>query len=495
MKTFYVTTPIYYVNDKPHIGHAYTSIACDTIARFKRLDGYDVKFLTGTDEHGQKIERAAAAADVDPQTFVNTVSQNFRYLSKLLNFSNDDFIQTTQPRHEKVVIEIWNKLLANGQIYLGKYAGWYAVSDEEYVAEKDIKEAKDGRKFAPSGSVVEWMEEDSYFFRLGDYQQKLLDFYDANPDFIAPKSRRNEVISLVRRGLQDISISRTSFDWGIDVPGDPDHIMYVWLDALTNYISGIDYPNAEFSKFWPESLHIIGKDILKFHAIYWPAFLMGAELDPPKRLFAHGWWTNNGEKISKSRGNVIDPIDEVEKFGVDPIRYFLLREVTFGRDGDYSHRAVQRRNNDDLANDLGNLIQRTLSLVVKFRGGVIPDGISQRSDLLEIVREKMDKQDFSGALGEVFSVISGMNKYIAEEEPWVGLKKLDDVEQQCAGEVLFQVLDNVRRCALILQAFIPETAEDILDFIGVEDKTFASWDVPVSATVGKPTGFFPRVDV
>ncbi|MEK9848844.1 MAG: methionine--tRNA ligase, partial [Rhodospirillaceae bacterium] len=365
-KQFYITTPIYYVNDLPHIGHAYTTLACDVTARFKRLDGYDVFFLTGTDEHGQKVEKSAALAGVEPQAFTDRVSQNFLDLTKAMNFSQSQFIRTTETRHKEACQEIWRRLQDNGHIYLGKYSGWYAVRDEAFYDESELKTAEDGKKTAPSGAEVEWVEEPSYFFDLSKWQDKLLDFYEKNPDFIAPQSRRNEVISFVSGGLKDLSISRTSFKWGVPVPNDPEHIMYVWLDALTNYLTATGFPgpyNEGCADFWPADLHMVGKDILRFHAVYWPAFLMGAGIELPKRIFAHGWWTNEGQKISKSLGNIIDPYEISEKYGLDQVRFFLLREVPFGNDGDFSQNSMINRINSELANDLGNLLQRSLSMV------------------------------------------------------------------------------------------------------------------------------------
>jgi methionyl-tRNA synthetase len=360
-KRYYITTPIYYVNDAPHIGHAYTTLACDVLARFKRLDGYRVNFLTGTDEHGQKVEISARAMGMDPKAFTDKISENFRRLSQTLNFSNDDFIRTTEPRHTRSCQALWIKLVEAEEIYLGTYAGWYAVSDEAFYAESELEDGPDGKKIAPSGAVVEWVEEPSYFFRLSAWQDRLLAHYEANPDCIGPETRRNEVISFVRGGLKDLSVSRTTFKWGVPVPGDPDHIMYVWLDALTNYITAVGYPDTEsesFSSFWPADLHMVGKDILRFHAVYWPAFLMAAGVAPPRRVYAHGWWTNEGQKISKRLGNVIDPFQLVQHYGLDQVRYFLLREVPFGNDGDFSHRAMVGRMNYDLANQFGNLAQR-----------------------------------------------------------------------------------------------------------------------------------------
>ena len=362
-KRYYVTTPIYYVNDAPHIGHAYTTLACDVLARFKRLDGFDVKFLTGTDEHGQKVAKSAAAKDMDPREFTDMVSRKFRDLAQFMNCENFDFIRTTEARHKKASQAIWKRLVERDEIYLGSYAGWYAVRDEAFYTEDELTDGPDGKKTAPSGAEVEWVEEPSYFFKLSEWGDRLLEHYQDHQDFVLPNTRLNEVKSFVSGGLQDLSVSRTTFKWGVPVPGDDEHIMYVWLDALTNYITGVGFPETEkgdYATYWPADLHMVGKDILRFHAVYWPAFLMAAGLEPPKRVFAHGWWTNEGRKISKSLGNIIDPIHLVEKYGLDPVRYFLLREVPFGNDGDFSHAAMVTRMNSELANDYGNLAQRVL---------------------------------------------------------------------------------------------------------------------------------------
>ena len=373
---YYVTTPIYYVNDAPHIGHAYTTLACDALARFMRLDGRSVHFLTGTDEHGQKVEKSAEAAGMDPQAFTDKVSQNFRDLAKAMNYSNDDFIRTTEERHIKACQEIWRRLKDRGEIYLGSYAGWYAVRDEAYYGEEELTTTPNGKKIAPSGAEVEWVEEPSYFFKLSAWGDKLLKFYADNPSFLAPESRKNEVISFVKSGLRDLSVSRTSFKWGVPVPDDPAHIMYVWLDALTNYITAVGFPDENapaYKKFWPADLHMVGKDILRFHAIYWPAFLMGAGLQPPRRVFAHGWWTNEGQKMSKSLGNALEPHAMIARYGLDQVRYFLLREIPFGNDGDFSHRSMVHRMNGDLANDFGNLAQRVLSMIGKNCDAKVPN--------------------------------------------------------------------------------------------------------------------------
>ena len=371
----FITTPIYYVNDSPHIGHAYTSLACDVLARFKRLDGHHVKFLTGTDEHGQKVEISAGKAEKDPQQFTDEVSQRFRDLAKLLNLSNDDFIRTTEKRHITSAQAMWKRLVDNGHITLGSYAGWYSVRDETYYTESDLVDGK-----APTGAPVEWVEEPSYFFDLSKWQDKLLAHYEAHPDFIMPESRRNEIISFVKGGLKDLSVSRTSFRWGIPIPGDKKHVMYVWLDALVNYLSALGFPDIEsedFIEFWlrekTDIIHIVGKDIVRFHAVYWPAFLMAADLPLPKHVVAHGWWTNEGQKISKSLGNVIDPVALVNEFGLDQTRYFLMREVPFGNDGNFSRNAMIHRINAELANNIGNLVQRTLSMISKNCNAAVPD--------------------------------------------------------------------------------------------------------------------------
>ena len=364
--SFFVTTPIYYVNDVPHIGHAYTSIACDVLARFNRLNNKNTFFLTGTDEHGLKMEQAAKKKNMDTKKFVDEMSMNFKKLTKILNLTNDFFIRTTDEFHKKASQHIWNILEKNDQIYLDKYKGWYSISDESYFNDDEISiDKKTKKKVAPSGHEVQWVEEESYFFKLSKWQGKLLDYYQKNPDFIGPESRKNEVISFVKNGLKDLSISRTTFSWGIQVPNNTKHVMYVWLDALINYLSAIGYPDKKYKKFWPANVHIIGKDIIRFHAVYWPAFLLAADIEPPKRIFAHGWWTNEGKKISKSLGNVIDPNEIIKAYGVDTLRFFLLREVPFGNDGDFSKKSLQRRMNNDLANDLGNHVQRVLTIINK----------------------------------------------------------------------------------------------------------------------------------
>ena len=499
---YYITTPIYYVNDVPHIGHAYTTLACDVIARFKRLDGFNVFFLTGTDEHGQKVELAAKNKGVAPKEFVDEVSQNFRNLLKCMNFSNDDFIRTTEKRHLNSCEKIWKKLLENGSIYLDKYSGWYSVRDEAFYSETEIVDGT-----APSGAPVEWVEEPSYFFNLSKWEDKLLKFYEENNNFILPNSRRNEVISFVKGGLKDLSVSRTSFSWGVKVPNDDDHIMYVWLDALTNYLSACNYSsshNDALSKFWPADIHMVGKDIIRFHAVYWPAFLMAAELPLPKKIFAHGWWTNEGNKISKSLGNVIDPFDLVDKYGVDQIRYFLMREVPFGNDGDFSNSQLINRINSDLANSYGNLFQRVTSMIFKNCNEVIPirPNDFQDEDLklinsirnsLQNYRSLMDEQKFDQFLKNIWLVISDANKYVDNQAPW-SLKKNDFQRMEV---VLYTLIETIRQISIMLQPFIPNTSKSILDHIQIplvkRDIKSIELFFDGGIKISTPKPLFPRV--
>lgn len=506
-KRYYLTTPIYYVNDVPHIGHAYTTLACDVLARFKRLDGYQVMFLTGTDEHGQKIEKSANAAGIAPQAFTDRVSKNFKDLAGLLNISNDDFIRTTEPRHKASCQAIWRALQDNGDIYLDTYAGWYAVRDEAFYAESETVVGPDGVRRGPSGAEVDWVEEPTYNFRLSAWQDRLLAFYEANPDFIAPDSRRNEVISFVKGGLKDLSVSRTSFKWGVPVPGDDDHVMYVWLDALTNYITAIGYPDTKsetYQTFWPADLHMVGKDILRFHAVYWPAFLMAAGLAPPRRVFAHGWWTNEGQKISKSLGNVIDPLALIEEFGLDPVRFFLLREVPFGNDGDFSQRAMIGRLNSDLANDLGNLAQRVLSMIGKNCGGQVPvhgaftpedDALLVHcDDLLGHVRAAFEAQAFHRGLDAIFEVVGEANRYVDAQAPWA-LRKTDPARM---GTVLYVLAETIRNIALLVQPVMPDSGGRILDLltISMDHRDFgycgAAGRIEPGTSLPAPAPVFPR---
>ena len=506
-RTYYITTPIYYVNDKPHIGHAYTTIACDVLARFKRLDGYDVMFLTGTDEHGQKVEKAAQAAGKDPKAFCDEVSQNFRDLARLMNISNDDFIRTTEARHYRASQGIWEALVKAGDIYLGTYSGWYAVRDEAFYGEDELVKGPDGKWNAPSGAPVEWVEEPSYFFRLSAWADRLLQHYDQNPGFILPPSRRNEVVSFVKSGLRDLSVSRTSFRWGVPVPNDTAHIMYVWLDALTNYITAVGYPDtndAKYRKYWPADVHMVGKDILRFHAIYWPAFLMAAGVSPPKRVFAHGWWTNEGQKISKSLGNVIDPLQVISTYGLDQMRYFLMREVPFGNDGDFSRRALINRINSELANGFGNLGQRTLSFIAKNCDGRVPEPgtltpadhtlLAVGESLCDRMRAVLDEQALHQALQVWVDVVDSANKYIDEQAPWM-LRKTDQVRMRT---VLWVLAETIRHLAILAQPFVPDAAGKLLDQLGVTPTARAfnalgeAGRLLPGTPLPAPQGVFPR---
>jgi methionyl-tRNA synthetase len=474
---FYITTAISYPNGKPHIGHAYELIATDALARFQRLDGKDVLFLTGTDEHGIKMLQTARKEGVPPRELADRNAAEFQRMGKVLNASNDDFIRTTEERHYKASQAIWKAMAANGDIYKGGYAGWYSVRDEAYYGEDETEVRADDVRYGPQGTPVEWVEEESYFFRLSAYQDKLLALYESQPDFIGPAERRNEVVSFVKSGLKDLSISRTTFDWGVPVPGDEKHVMYVWVDALTNYITAAGYPdeNSEKWSFWPANAHIIGKDIVRFHAIYWPAFLMSAGIELPKRVFGHGFLFNRGEKMSKSVGNVIDPFTMVEHYGLDAVRYFFLREVPFGQDGSYSHEAIVNRTNADLANDLGNLAQRSLSMIAKNCDGKVP----QRGDLTEAdraildlatealatARRAMAEQAIHQALAAIFGVVAEANRYFAGEAPW-GLKKTDPERMET---VLWVTAETVRRIAILCQPYIPGSAGKLLDTLAVPE--------------------------
>ncbi len=525
---FYITTPIYYVNDSPHIGHAYTTIACDVMARFKRLDGYDVKFLTGTDEHGQKVDKAAKAAGIDPQEFTDEVSVRFRNLvnsgENLLNVTNDDFVRTTEERHKKAAQELWTRIKDNGHIRLDNYGGWYSVRDEAYYQEAELIE-KNGQKLAPTGAEVEWVEEESYFFDLSKWQQKLLDFYEANPDFVTPKTRYNEVKSFVRGGkeftegaLKDLSISRTTFDWGVPVPGDDKHVMYVWIDALTNYLTSTGFPDTDsdsYKKYWEDAdnIHVVGKDILRFHAVYWPAFLMAAGLPLPKKIVAHGWWTIEGEKMSKSLGNAIAPKDLIDDFGVDQTRYFLMREVPFGNDGNFSRDAMIDRINSDLANNIGNLAQRTLSMIQKNCDGVVPQCKAQSAEssgLLGYIKDVFKDFDiadfrFDLAIEKIITASSRANEYLDEAAP-LKLKKEGEMKEM--GYVLYELAESIRQIAITLQPFTPIAAKKILLQLGYKEADFdnkyggvafeqlaAEFALKPGVSLPKPAGVFPRFEV
>lgn len=514
--SFYITTAISYVNGSPHLGHAYEAILTDVMARFKRLDGYDVMFLTGTDEHGQKVAKTAEAAGMEPKAFCDKIAAEFVEMTKILNISNDDFIRTTEPRHYDASQAIWNAIQENNSddIYLGKYSGWYSVRDEAYFTESELTEGEDAEgnkhKLAPTGAPVEWVEESSYFFRLSAYAEKLLQYYEDHPEFIAPDSRRNEIISFVKSGLQDISISRTNFKWGVPVPGDDDHVMYVWLDALTNYITGVGYPDKDsdsFKKFWPADFHVIGKDIIRFHCIYWPAFLMAAGVELPKQVFAHGFINVNGAKMSKSVGNVIAPQDLIDNYGLDQTRYLLMREVPHGQDGNFSHDYAIQRINSDLANGLGNLAQRTLSMIHKNCGEQIPaPGDFTEEDkklldhahnkLLPAVREEGDKMRFNRALEAIWKLVIEANGYVDAQAPWE-LKKSDEERMKT---VLYVLAETVRVLGIIVQPVTPEAANKILDQLKVpeneRDYSFISADHMLKSDVAidKPEGVFPRLD-
>lgn len=479
-KNFYITTPIYYVNDAPHIGSAYTTLLCDVIARFKRLEGYEVKFLTGTDEHGQKVEKTAKNNSEPPREFVDRVSQKFRDLSKIMNFSNDDFIRTTEERHKKGAIKFWQVLQEKGYIYKGEYSGWYAIKDEAFYTESEIENGK----AKETGAEVEWVTEESYFFKLSAMQEKLLDFYRKNPNFVYPKYRMNEVIKFVEQGLEDLSISRTSFDWGVPVPGDNTHVMYVWLDALTNYITALGYPdeNAEdYKNFWPANIHMVGKDITRFHAIYWPAFLMAAEIPIPKHIVSHGWWLIEGEKMSKSLGNVISPIQLVEQYGLDETRYYLMKEIAFGQDGNFSRNTLRARINGELANKVGNLVQRTLTMVFKNCEQKIPviddvttiyekEKILQYAENLFIeVKEKFDHYEYNKTLDTIMTFANMANEYIDTKAPWA-LKKTDVNEMH---KVLYVLCEAIRYLAILLAPFIPNSAERIMNFLGLDKEAIS----------------------
>jgi len=503
-KSFYLTTPIYYVNGAPHIGHAYTSVAADVMARWKRLDGYEVFFLTGTDEHGQKVEQAAQAAGVDPQSYTDGISADFRDMTRAMGVSNDDWIRTTEARHKACCTEMWRRMTAAGDIYLGHYEGWYAVRDEAFYDENEITTQPDGTRVAPSGAPVSWVREPSYFFRLSAWQDRLLKLYDSHPDFIAPTSSRNEVLSFVRGGLNDLSISRTTFSWGIPVPDAPDHVMYVWMDALINYLTGCGFPDTTAPRwhYWPADVHFVGKEITRFHAVYWPAFLMSAGLPLPKRVTANGWWVVEGEKMSKSLGNVIDPRDLVRTYGLDQVRYYLLREKPFGGDGSITAKGIVSRINVELANDLGNLAQRSLSLVARNCGGVRPGrGPATAEDtalllaanaLPEVLRRHMDQQTFHEALEEVWKVIRSANGYIDRQAPWA----LNRTDKTRMGVVLRVLVDSLRVVATVLQPFMPDSMARMLDQIGVpgDDRTLAALNTPLADGIAlpPPQGVFPR---
>ena len=491
---FYITTAISYPNGPPHIGHAYEAIAADAMARFQRAQGRDVRFQTGTDEHGLKMAQAARGEGIEPRAFADKMSQLFREMCDTLNVSYDRFIRTSQPDHYRASQAIWKAMEERGDLYLDRYEGWYSVRDEAYYEPEELVSAEDGSKLSPQGTPVEWTVEESWFFRLSKYQQPLLDLYEANPDFIRPESRRNEVVRFVEGGLKDLSISRTSFDWGVPVPGSNHHVMYVWLDALTNYITGLGYPDETelWKRYWPANVHLIGKDVVRFHAVYWPAFLMSAGIELPRQVYGHGFLLSRGEKMSKSVGNVVDPMVLADRFGVDPLRYFLLREVTFGQDGSYSAEAIVNRANAELANSFGNLAQRTLSMIVKNLGGVLPapGNASEDVELLDLVGKAangeipaaFDRFAFSVGIEAWIRAVFASNQYIAVQAPWA-LRK-SDPERMAA--VLGTLVVAVRHLAEAIAPIIPDSAAKLIALIDAGEG---------GAPIPQPTPLFPRIEL
>ena len=489
-KNYYITTPIYYPSAKPHMGHAYSSIVVDFFARFKKIEGYKVFFLTGTDEHGLKIQRAAEKNKKKPLEFCDEISKTFKDLSKTLNLSNNDFIRTTEKRHHKSVQNLWNILEEKGEIYLSKYSGWYSVSDEAFYLDNEI-ETIDGIKIAKlSGSPVEWLEEESYFFKLSNWQNKLLELYENNPKFILPKSRKNEVVSFVKSGLKDLSVSRKSFSWGIQVPSNKEHVIYVWLDALTNYLSALNFPNTDdvlYKKFWPASLHVIGKDILRFHAVYWPAFLLAAKINPPQRVFGHGWILSGDEKMSKSKGNILNPIEIIDNYVIDELRYYLMKEVSFGNDGSISKEKLISSINSDLANNFGNLCQRVLTFTEKNNGLEVPKINSFNQDDLQVLNpfsenyqnliDFINDQNINGYMNFILEQMFIANKYFNDQEPW---KKKNDSKR--LKEIIYTSLELIRKISTLLYPVIPQSSlkalnifkinEDKIDIKSIKNNTF-----------------------
>ncbi|MGO8913074.1 MAG: methionine--tRNA ligase [Bradyrhizobium sp.] len=504
--SFYITTAIAYPNGVPHIGHAYEAIATDALARFQRLDGKDVFFLTGTDEHGLKMIQTAQSEGMLPADLAKRNAGRFKAMDERLNISFDRFIRTTEEQHHRSSQEIWKRMADNGDIYLDSYSGWYSVRDEAYYTADETVLDADNVRVGPQGTPVEWVEEKSYFFRLSAYQDKLLKLYESQPDFIGPDSRRNEVVSFVKSGLRDLSISRTTFDWGVKVPGDPEHVMYVWVDALTNYITGVGFPDESDPNwhYWPADVHVIGKDIIRFHAVYWPAFLMSAGIPVQKRVYAHGFLFNRGEKMSKSVGNVVDPFNLADQYGVDQMRYFFLREVPFGQDGSYNHEAIVARINADLANDLGNLAQRSLSMIAKQYQGVLPEPgefsgndraiLAQADGMIALARTAMASQQIHQALNAVWAVVAEANRYFAGEAPWA-LAKTDPARQRT---VLYVTAEVVRQIAILAQPAMPEASAKLLDALGIADETnsrnFAALGsrIKPGTVLPAPAPVFPR---
>jgi methionyl-tRNA synthetase len=509
-KPFYITTAISYPNGKPHIGHAYEAVATDAIARFQRLSGRDVRFQTGVDEHGLKMVKTARERTMDVADFANEMTPHFIALCDILNVSYDRFVRTTETANHKAAQAIWSAMEANDDLYLDRYEGWYSVRDEAYYDEKELIEGEGDEKLSPQGTPVEWTVEESWFFRLSKYQDKLLELYKNNPNFLMPDSRRNEIARFVEGGLRDLSVSRTSFDWGVKVPGHDDHVMYVWVDALTNYLTGLDFPDETglYARYWgegAESVHIIGKDIVRFHTVYWPAFLMSAGVPLPTRVFGHGFLLNRGQKESKSLGNVTDPIELVDTFGVDAVRYFLLREVNFGGDGSYSDEAIVNRCNADLANDLGNLAQRTLSMIAKNCDGKVPrpgpdsDADNDLASLFVAIpgkaAEAMERLAIHRALETIWSGAGAANLYISEQQPW-SVRKTDP---ERADTILYRCAEAVRQLAILARWAIPESADKLLDQLGqaTDARDFAALATPLEPglELPKPEGVFPRLEM
>lgn len=508
MPAFYLTTAIAYPNGAPHIGHAYEYISADALARFKRLDGFDVFFMTGTDEHGQKMQQTAAAEGIPVQELAARNSDVFEALDKALDISYDRFIRTTDADHQEACVALWERMSAAGDIYLGNYAGWYSVRDEAFYTEEETTLLADGtRESTETRTPVTWTEESNYFFKLSEYQDRLLALYEEHPEFIAPATRRNEIVSYVKAGLKDLSISRTTFDWGVPVPGSPDHVMYVWVDALTNYLTGVGYPNTEseaFGKYWPADLHIIGKDITRFHTVYWPAFLMSAGIALPERVFVHGFLFNKGEKMSKSVGNVVDPLELVQTYGLDQLRFFLLREISYGQDGSYSHDAIVGRINADLANEFGNLVQRSLTMVNKNCDATAPTPgeftaddralLDRANGLLERCRAEFDAQQLHLALEAVWLTLGETNRYFSANAPWALRKSGTPEDLARMATVLYVTLEVCRVVAILVQPVMPGAAAKILDLLGQENRTFADIATPLVPGIALPAPepVFPR---
>ena len=504
--SYFITTPIYYVNDAPHIGHAYTTIACDIVSRYNKIDDDDTFFLTGTDEHGQKVEKAALMQKKNPQDFVNEMSKNFRDLIPFLGCEINDFIRTTEQRHINAAQALWKKLDENNQIYLSNYEGWYSVRDEAFYQESELQKI-DGKFFTENGSPVEWIKEESYFFKLSEWQDKLIEYYEQYQRPIYPETRYNEVLSFVKGGLKDLSISRTTFKWGVPVPNNKNHVMYVWIDALCNYLTAIGYPdinNSNFKKYWP-GFHVVGKDILRFHAVYWPAFLMAADLEPPKKIFAHGWWTNEGQKISKSLGNVIDPYEIINEYGLDQIRYFLFREVPFGKDGNFSKQSIATRVNADLSNTYGNLIQRIGTFVVKnCESKIMPsNNLTEEDKALEEAIESsvisyhynMGEMNLDSSLKGIMVLLNEANAYVDSQAPW----KLKTTDPDRMKVVLYMVLNIIIKSSIMLYPFIPQSAEKALSYFNIsKDKiSFNNFSLLIKneIKINNPEPLFPRFEL